>query len=173
MQSDNSTAIPGLLGISDSLIVARGFQLFEEAKDLEVAEVDENGREYLLIPEAAAAWRDLKRAARDDGISLRIISAFRSVERQVEIIQKKLDMGKSIEEILMVLAPPGYSEHHTGRAVDIASSDSSLEASFGDTPAFQWLQAHASKFGFFLSYPAGNQYGYDYEPWHWCYSVIR
>lgn len=160
------------LGIPDSLITARGFRFFEEASDLVMAEVGEDGREYFLIPEAAAAWKEMKYAALNDGIDLRIMSAFRSVARQVEIIQQKLDAGKSIKEILMVLAPPGYSEHHTGRAVDIASLDSSLEASFADTPAFQWLQQHAGSFGFSLSYPVDNPYGYVYEPWHWCYRVV-
>lgn len=161
------------LGISDTLIAARGFQAYAEAGDLEVAEVGENGREFLLIPEAALAWKNLKHAARNDGIDLRIMSAFRSVARQVEIIQGKLDAGKTIEEILSVLAPPGYSEHHTGRAVDVVSPDAGLEVSFADTAAFRWLQQHANAFGFFLSYPAGNPYGYDYEPWHWCYRVVR
>jgi D-alanyl-D-alanine carboxypeptidase len=75
-----------------------------------------------------------------------------------------------IGEIITVCAPPGYSEHHTGRAVDIVCADMPyLEIAFEDTQAFQWLVNHADSFGLTLSYPRGNAAGYQYEPWHWCF----
>lgn len=75
------------LGISSELITARGLRVCEEATRLEVAEVGVNGREYLLVPLASAAWRNLKAAALVDGIDLFIVSAFRSIDRQAEIIR--------------------------------------------------------------------------------------
>ncbi|MEW8432737.1 MAG: M15 family metallopeptidase [Candidatus Thiodiazotropha sp.] len=79
-----------------------------------------------------------------------------------------------IADILEVLAPPGCSEHHTGRAVDIGSGEvGPLEAEFELTPAFTWLHDHAHQFGFNLSFPQGNEFGYLYEPWHWCFSERR
>jgi D-alanyl-D-alanine carboxypeptidase len=73
--------------------------------------------------------------------------------------------------VLSVTAPPGYSEHHTGRAVDVATPGSPvLETTFEQTRAFSWLQKHANNFGFYLSFPQGNASGYQYEPWHWCFS---
>lgn len=112
----------------------------------------------------------MKRQALADGEVLFIVSAFRGVERQIEIIRRKLDSGDSIDRILTVCAPPGYSEHHTGRAVDVGTSGSALlEPEFGQTSAFDWLGRNAGAFGFSLSYPAGNSYGYAHEPWHWCY----
>ena len=66
--------------------------------------------------------------------------------------------------------PPGYSEHHTGRAVDVAMDGAAqLELGFGQTPAFRWLSENANSFSFFLSFPVGNPHGFVYEPWHWCF----
>ena len=160
------------LGIDADVIAARGLQAHEEAdiNALEWVAFGEDGREYMLIPAAAAAWRAMQAAAAKDGHELMVQSAFRSVARQVELIQRKLDKGVAIEVILQSLAPPGYSEHHTGRAVDIASRmHPALDDGFADTPAYGWLCAHAGAFGFTLSYPRGNAAGYVYEPWHWCW----
>lgn len=158
------------LGISSALLEARGLVPCPEAIELEVAEVGANGKEHLLIPEAAAAWHRMKGAAKSEGISLFIASAFRSVERQGEIVRGKLKAGQDIKDILCVSAPPGFSEHHTGRALDIGTEGvAPLEEAFERTPAFAWLQKHAQRFGFKLSYPRDNRQGYQYEPWHWCF----
>ena len=75
-----------------------------------------------------------------------------------------------IEEVLTVCAPPGFSEHHTGRAVDLSTPGSpELEIEFDQTPAYAWLTKRAAEFGTYLSYPVGNPRGYHYEPWHWCF----
>jgi len=98
------------------------------------------------------------------------VSAFRSINRQTEIIQEKLSAGEVIESILTTCAPPGYSEHHTGRAVDISTPGCrSLEIEFDQTTAYTWLTQNASKFDYHLSYPLNNPWGYQYEPWHWCF----
>lgn len=158
------------LGITPALLAARGLCKYDEALQLELAETGTDGKEYLLVPAAAAAWRNLKVAAANDGIALQLASAYRSVARQTEIIRAKLDAGQTIDEILTVCAPPGYSEHHTGRAVDIVCpAFPELDVEFEDTDAFRWLVRHAAPFGFRLSYPRGNSAGYQYEPWHWCF----
>jgi D-alanyl-D-alanine carboxypeptidase len=158
------------LGISLHLVQVRGLLECEEAIDLEVAEVAGDGRNHLLAPPAADAWRNLRAAALCDGISLFIVSAFRSVDRQAEIIRQRLVTGAHIEEVLTLCAPPGFSEHHTGRAIDLSTPDSrALEVEFDQTTAFTWLIDRAAEFGFYLSYPIGNQLGYQYEPWHWCF----
>jgi D-alanyl-D-alanine carboxypeptidase len=77
-----------------------------------------------------------------------------------------------IDEILLVNAIPGYSEHHTGRALDLHAGDGKpLETAFENHPAFSWLCDHAAEFNFHLSYPRGNPDGINYEPWHWCFST--
>ena len=158
------------LGITTEFIVQRGLPECAEARMLEVVETGADGREFLLVPEAATAWRAMKAAALEDGVELQVVSAFRSVDRQAEIIRRKLDAGQHMNDILCVSAPPGFSEHHTGRAVDIGTPGSPvLEAGFGQTAAFAWLVANAVRFGFRMSYPRNNRWGYQYEPWHWCH----
>jgi zinc D-Ala-D-Ala carboxypeptidase len=158
------------LQIPLALLAARSLVLQQEADDLVVAELGENGKEHMLVPAAAQGWRELSSAARTDGVSIRIVSAFRSVDRQAEIVRGKLARGLSLEAILCVSAPPGYSEHHSGRAVDVTTEGAPpLELEFESTKAFQWLSGNAPKFGFYLSFPRDNRYGYAYEPWHWCF----
>lgn len=158
------------LGIPQEWMIARDLQECVEATSLELAERAPSGREHLLVPAAANRWRQLKSAAQQDGIDLYIVSAFRSVERQTAIIKRKLAAGISIEQILTVSAPPFFSEHHTGCAIDVGTPDSpALEKEFEDTAAFDWLSTFARSFDFVMSYPAGNASGYSYEPWHWRY----
>lgn len=160
-------------GIAPELIARRGLREYEEATELELVETGADGRAFLLVPEAARAWRALRAAASADGVHLHIVSAYRSVERQIELIQRKLARGDALADILAVVAPPGFSEHHTGRAVDVGCPEAApLERDFERTPAFCWLQARAGEFGFLLSYPEGNAQGYQYEPWHWCYQEV-
>lgn len=158
------------LGISEESITARGFRECEEATALESAEIGADGRSHLLIHSAAEAWRRLKAEALADGITLFIVSAFRSVDRQAEIVRGKLDTGILPKDVLAICAPPGFSEHHTGRAVDLSTPGSKpLEAEFEQTAAYAWLQRNAEGFGYRLSYPVGNSWGYQHEPWHWCF----
>jgi zinc D-Ala-D-Ala carboxypeptidase len=158
------------LGIPPEIVSARALPLHPEARELVLVERGEDGREHLLAPGAAAAWKRMATAARSDGVQLHIASAFRSVERQVEIVRQKLASGLSVDAVLSVSAPPGFSEHHTGCAVDVGTpGHRSLDMEFADTEAFRWLSSHARDFWFALSYPEGNPHGYAYEPWHWRY----
>ena len=108
-------------------------------------------------------------AARD-GIALDAISGFRSHAYQLGIFERKRARGLSVTEILKVNAAPGFSEHHSGHALDIGTpGDAPAEESFDATDAFAWLQVHAGAHGFQLSYPRDNPHGIVYEPWHWCW----
>src|SRR5579875_1789940 len=114
------------------------------------------------------------RHATRDGIDLQVVSAFRSIEYQLGILERKLARGQTIDEILRVSAAPGYSEHHSGRAVDLTTPGfAALEEDFERSPAFAWLMRNASPFGFALSYPRGNPHGIAYEPWHWCWHPAK
>ncbi len=158
------------LGISPGMIAHRRLRLFYEPAKLELSGKSDDGREHLLVPEASQAWRRLSGAAATDGVHLFIVSAFRSLERQAEVIRGKQQCGLAIEQILLSSAPPGYSEHHSGRAVDVTTPGCPpLEEAFEHTTAFEWLSRYAGKYGFFLSFPRGNECGYLFEPWHWCY----
>lgn len=160
------------LGIPETYGVDRGLTLQAEADVLEAARVLADGRRIELQPDVAAAWRAMVAAAGEEGITLLLISGFRSVQRQQEILERKRAAGETIQSILRVNAAPGYSEHHTGRAVDIGTPGCPpLEERFEETPAYGWLSRHAGRFGFSLSYPRGNPNGIVYEPWHWLHRV--
>lgn len=133
---------------------------------------DTQKRAQWLGPRAARAWARMREAAAQDGVQLQIVSAFRSVEYQLGILQRKLDRGQLIAEVLRVSAAPGYSEHHSGRALDITTPGfAALEEEFENSPAFAWLKKNARRFGFRLSYPRRNPHGIAYEPWHWSWSA--
>ncbi|HRO27910.1 MAG TPA: D-alanyl-D-alanine carboxypeptidase family protein, partial [Luteimonas sp.] len=121
-----------------------------------------------LLPDAGRAWRRLREAAARDGVALDAISGYRSHDYQLGIFERKLARGLRIEDILTVNAAPGFSEHHSGLALDIGTpGEPPAEESFEATPAFAWLAAHAGGHGFGMSYPRGNRHGIVYEPWHW------
>jgi D-alanyl-D-alanine carboxypeptidase len=129
------------------------------------------GRMQRLAPPAAAAWAALQAAAAAEGVTLLLVSGFRSIDDQARLFRKKINAGQSLTEILAVNAAPGFSEHHTGLAVDIATPGSRpLTEDFDDSAAFRWLVANAGRFGFTMSYPPGNAAGFVYEPWHWAFS---
>jgi D-alanyl-D-alanine carboxypeptidase len=166
-----TTDILAALGISPEQAARTGLPFHPEAGELALAETGSDGFRHLLIPAAARAWQAMQKAARQDGIDLYIVSAFRDLASQAEIVRAKIARGMPLELIFTLSAPPGYSEHHTGRAIDINTPGcEEREEPFEDTPAFAWLNTHAGRFGFVLSYPRGNGKGFIYEPWHWLFS---
>ncbi|MDX2212930.1 MAG: D-alanyl-D-alanine carboxypeptidase family protein [Oculatellaceae cyanobacterium bins.114] len=109
-------------------------------------------------------------AARQDGVWLVPISGFRDFARQEMLFQIQIEQVGSAVAAARSVAPAGYSEHHTGYAVDLADGLAramDLSLAFGNTPAFEWLTRHAVEFGFELSFPENNTQGVMYEPWHW------
>jgi zinc D-Ala-D-Ala carboxypeptidase len=160
------------LQIPPSYGAQRGLRLYPEATEL--VTVDESDPTKRLAPEAAERWLELKGAAVGAGIEFTLISGFRSLERQRELIENKLKRGDQLTEVLKVLAAPGYSQHHTGLALDIgAATGFDLTEAFEQTDAFRWLVAHAKEFGFMMPYSRGNRYGFIYEPWHWVLEAIE
>lgn len=171
---DRVRAILAALHIPLESIAARSLVFHPEATDLVVADTGDNGKEHFLVRPAAGAWRALKTAAFADGVVISMVSAFRTIDRQAEIVRTKMEKGLSLESILCVSAPPGFSEHHSGRAIDVTTDGvRALEQEFEHTDAFRWLSTNAGRFGFVLSFPRHNRYGYAYEPWHWCFEVAQ
>ncbi len=156
------------LGGDPQVLEARGLPCYADARELVVADTSKSGIEHRLTGAAADSWKAMKAAAANDNVSLILISGFRSFERQFEIVNRRIEAGASLEELFCVLAPPGCSQHHTGRALDIGTMGCEpASINFATTAAFQWLCENASPFGFSLSYPQNNSQGYSYEPWHW------
>jgi zinc D-Ala-D-Ala carboxypeptidase len=164
------------LGIPASYAADRQLTPHREALEEELVEVgiNDEGQPILLVPLAATAWAHMRRAAMRNDIDLFVLSGFRSITRQTEIFRGKLAAGQTVDEILSYVAAPGFSEHHTGRALDIGSPEhSELDEAFANTDAFHWLQENGRTFRFTLSYPRANPHGIVFEPWHWCWSPDR
>lgn len=141
-----------------------------EAKDLVRVPNDVYGRKQEMAAPAAAALKRMFAAAARDGVKLETVSGFRSIAYQTHLVRLKLKRGMSIQRALQINAVPGYSEHQTGCAMDISTPGyEAADVSFDKSKAFAWLEAHAATYGFHMSFPRGNKYGYEYEPWHWRY----
>jgi len=143
---------------------------YEEATTAELTPVTADGR-IRLRPAAAEKFQAMVADARASGVNLVPLSGYRTVQEQEYLFfeikaQRNQDASKRAE----VSAPPGYSEHHTGYAIDIGDARvpaTNLSVSFENTAGFQWLEQNAARYGFELSFPRDNPQGISYEPWHW------
>lgn len=123
-----------------------------------------------LTTETQNAFQIMKNAASKEGITLTIISGYRSYQRQNELYHNYVSKdGKQAADTYS--ARPGHSEHQTGLAFDL----NSLNTSFARTKEGKWLTANAAQYGFILRYPEGktNETGYIYEPWHFRYVGVE
>jgi D-alanyl-D-alanine carboxypeptidase len=165
-KNDPLAEILSRLGLT--VAATEGLRPFPEAAELVAVGPDAFGRDAQLAPDAASAWLQMCVAARLDGVQLLLVSAFRSYEYQAHLWDRKLRAGEAPDEIRRVLGIPGFSQHHTGWAVDIGSPECrDLTEAFERTAEFGWLTRHAGRFAFTLPYPRGNRHGVTYEPWHW------
>ena len=161
------------LGIPGDYAKMRSIPIQMEAAALHSIGPDIYQRDQRLLPEAAMAWQAMRASAAREGVELQVVSAYRSVDYQEGIIRRKLENGQTLDKILQVSAAPGYSEHHTGRALDLTTPGSPvLEEEFEQSEAFRWLTDTAAESGFHMSYPRENPHGVAYEPWHWTWTDV-
>lgn len=125
-----------------------------------------------LTKETNEAFKRMKDSASKDGINIYIASGFRSYNTQKTLYNNYVARdGK--KEADTYSARAGHSEHQTGLAFDVCSSNSKacINSGFDNTKEAKWLSENASKFGFILRYPKGseNETGYMYESWHFRY----
>jgi zinc D-Ala-D-Ala carboxypeptidase len=141
---------------------------YSEAPNEELVSI---GGGYRLRKTAAAKFQSMVSAARSSGVNITTISAFRSVEDQKRLFfGVGAERGQQPTKRAEVSAPPKYSEHHTGYAVDLGDSSvpaTNLNQNFETTPAYKWLKANAVTYSFELSFPKDNIQKVSYEPWHW------
>jgi len=136
----------------------------------ELSYIDEefvyNGNENLQIHSKVLPYlQHIIWDAEEEGIDLRIISAYRSFGTQASLKSGYTVTYGSGANVFS--ADQGYSEHQLGTTVDWTTPE--LGAGFSDfeeTRAYQWLLDHAWQYGFILSYPEENAH-YQFEPWHW------
>ena len=145
---------------------------YEQAPDNDLKAVNSN-KSIRLRSKAAAKFKQMQQDAKREGITLVPLSGFRTLSEQEYLffeIKAKRKQGAS--KRAEVSAPPGYSEHHTGYAIDIGDANvpaTNLSPNFDQTPAYRWLKKNAPKYSFELSFPKDNLQGISYEPWHWRY----
>lgn len=128
--------------------------------------------------------QNMLKAASDEGYSLYVCSAYRSVDRQKELFNESMidyvNQGMTYYEAAIEMAKsiawPGESEHATGLAMDIVSSDyAGLDEKQGETDDQKWLMEHCYEYGFILRYPKdkSEDTGIIYEPWHYRYVGVE
>lgn len=143
---------------------------YDEAPDEELVTLNANA-EIRLRAAAASQYEAMAQAASREGVRLVPLSGFRSQAEQEKIFfSLKADRGQDAQTRAEVSAPPGYSEHHTGYAIDIGDGNragTNLNTDFVDTRAYQWMETNAVRYGYELSFPPDNFQGVAFEPWHW------
>ncbi len=159
-----------------------GHLAYPEAKANDLVAVC-TGNSTRLHRDVVQPLRVMIESARAEGIDLRALSCFRSIQKQRWLFCRHVCdadgpicgggcEGRKQSEATRarVSAPPGYSEHATGYTIDFADGrkrDCDFETCFAETKAGRWMLANAPDFGFELSFPDGNEQGVSYEPWHW------
>ncbi len=201
LNNPNSTLLKKLLIFSPFLFLIFSFVALRLIKNIEIGSLDnlnfqaqinhdhrilghlpyaEISKEKLVLIEPNIEvhmdMRDsllkMREEAKKDGIYLVFLSGYRSINLQNDIFYSlKSIRNQEAAERARVSAPPGYSEHSTGFAIDIGDAtqrETDFETDFENTEAFRWLIKNAAKFHFKLSFNKDNKY-IDYEPWHWRY----
>lgn len=123
-------------------------------------------KDFQIHSDVLPFLNNLLNAAEKNGVSLLVVSAYRSFNTQ-EVLKHDYTVVYGAGTANQFSADQGYSEHQLGTTVDFTTP--ALQArydTFENTPAFAWLKTHAHLQGFTLSYPKNNIY-YQYEPWHW------
>lgn len=161
------------------ILVNRDYILPDGYKPKLANAVESGYGDMYLDERVAPYYNEMYKAAYEDGIHLVPISGYRSVERQTNNFERKINYyigegyGKveATQKAATIILPPGTSEHNAGLAMDICS----LEESFENTEEFRWLCENAADYGFILRYPEDKQdvTKIIYEPWHWRYVGVK
>ena len=110
-------------------------------------------------------YKEMEIFLKQKNIDILLFSGYRTYQKQVLLWNNNNNPHN------LYLAKPGFSEHQTGLALDIATKETGLTIHFANTKTFKILKENAHKFGFILRYPQGKEdiTGYAYEPWHFRY----
>nr|WP_317283348.1 M15 family metallopeptidase [uncultured Sellimonas sp.] len=153
----------------------------EEGYVPELANIDEG---HQVDKRVLKPLQEMLAAAEKEGYSLYVCSAYRSVERQKELFNESMvdyagqgmNYYQAAVETAKSIAWPGESEHATGLAMDIVSTEyQGLDEKQGQTDDQKWLMEHCYEYGFILRYPKdkSNETGIIYEPWHYRYVGVE
>ncbi len=168
-EASSTTAAPAAPADPEAIDLL-GHLPYDEAPLEDLVPVTADGY-WELRSAAANSFLEMQAAARAEGFDLSVLSAYRTIEEQQSLFfDIKAQRGQVASERAEVSAPPGYSEHHTGYAIDIGdvtAPETDFSEEFERTPGFAWLAENAAYYSFELSFPRGNEQGIAYEPWHW------
>jgi zinc D-Ala-D-Ala carboxypeptidase len=174
-----------------NILLGRLSRIESDSIMVPVARVHANREGMLMHRQAYESFVKMHNEARNDGISLVIVSAFRDFDHQKRIWENKWhgrqplsgninaaqinDLQKRATEILRFSAMPGTSRHHWGTDIDINSLNNNYFNSGKGKKEYEWLLANAHRFGFYQPYTdraqRGNK-GYEEEKWHWSYLPV-
>lgn len=153
-----------------------GHRAYAEAPEDDLVPLAMN-REIRLRTSAAEQFEAMVQAARRDGAQIIPLSGYRSHSEQESIFfGVRAARGQDAQTRAEVSAPPGYSEHHTGYAIDVGDANQTgthLSQTFEETRAYRWMDANANRYGFELSFPRNNFQQVAFEPWHWRFTGDR
>ncbi|BCA86006.1 peptidase M15 [Enterococcus saigonensis] len=146
---------------------------------------------HIVDKRIVKSYEELTAAAKAAKINLHLVSAFRSVSYQEQVFNERVSLLESQDQLTkeaatekakLTMTEPGYSEHHTGLAVDVvdenwlaSNPNMVLDESYSKQPGAQWLQKNARRFGFIVRYPEGKEAitKITYEPWHLRYVGVE
>jgi zinc D-Ala-D-Ala carboxypeptidase len=135
-----------------------------------------SGEAALLNRTTAAAAEAMFAAAALEGVSMVLASGYRSYNTQVATYNGYV-AARGQADADTASARPGYSEHQTGWAFDIADGNGvcGFQPCFADQPSAVWAKANGHRFGFVVRYPWMFHpiTGYYYEPWHLRYIGVE
>ena len=161
-----TTTDPELLQKYSKIYFLNEHYVPEDLKTIPDEYVHNKDRTYKIHASVWPYLKDLLRTAEKDGVSLEVISAFRSFEDQA-VLKGVYSVTYGAGTANQFSADQGYSEHQLGTTVDFTTPVVGTTFSgFAATPEFAWLEKNAYRFGFILSYPKDNAF-YQFEPWHW------
>ena len=126
-----------------------------------------------LVEEARDNFYKLVDKAKEEGLTIRAISAYRGYTYQKRLYDKYVE-ADGVNKADTYSARPGYSDHQTGLVVDVDNTISSFE-NFTNTKEYQWMLDNSYKYGFILRYPSGKESitGYQFESWHYRYVGLK
>ena len=137
---------------------------YSDFKQIPLKFCKDEGKVYVTIETQKNLVKMLTQAE-EDGLLILVESGYRSANYQTKIFKRMLSEGRDFEDIIRYVAPPGYSNHMLGTAVDFSPSN----WRFADTKQYLWLQENGHTFGFEEIYSETNSLKMPWEAWHWQY----
>lgn len=155
------------------------------------ADIDLYGEDINLREEAHDAFVEMRKAALADGIDIKIVSSYRSFDRQAAIFERKylkytddgMEPLDAIEKIIEYSTIPGTSRHHWGTDVDLIDGSQKVDGDVLVASKFEtegpyekfklWMDENSEKFNYYLVYTDNpKRRGFKYEPWHYSYAPL-